>query len=146
MEFDLKTLAPISQRFGGSLLGILLRSVTFQLGYLVWSIVLWQKGETPNKKILKMKIISSVTHKPITAKHLALRQLGIPFAYLGAPLAVGGISILLNLGPMFVTYLVPVMWIVWFADRLWIFKGEFRQRLTDVILKTYVITVTDENS
>ena len=143
MEFDLKTLAPIPQRFGGSLLGILLRSVTFQLGYLVWSIVLWQKGETPNKQILKMKIISSVTYKPITAKHLALRQLGIPFAYLGALLAVVGISILLNLGPMFAQLLTPAIWIVWFADRLWIFKGQYRQRLTDKLMKTYVVTASN---
>jgi hypothetical protein len=143
MEIKTENLASIAQRLGGSLLGILLRSLTAQIGYLVWSIVLWQKGETPNKQILKMKIISSVTHKPITAKHLALRQLGIPLAYIGAVLAAGGIGLLLDLGPIFAQILTTSIWIVWIADRLWIFKGQYRQRLTDKLMKTYVIKVGD---
>jgi uncharacterized RDD family membrane protein YckC len=73
MEIKVENLASIAQRFGGSLLGILLRSVTFQVGYLVWSIVLWQQGQTPTKKILQMRVVSSITHNPINAKHLALR-------------------------------------------------------------------------
>ena len=142
MEIKVENLASIAQRFGGSLLGILLRSVTFQVGYLVWSIVLWQQGQTPTKKILQMRVVSSITHNPINAKHLALRQLGIPFAYIGAFLAVAGISILLELGPTIVQILTTAIWILWLADRLWIFKGQYRQRLTDKWMKTYVVIET----
>jgi hypothetical protein len=55
---------------------------------------------------------------------------------------VAGISILLELGPTIVQILTTAIWILWLADRLWIFKGQYRQRLTDKWMKTYVVIET----
>ncbi len=146
MEIDKMKLAPLSNRFGCSLLGFILRPITFQIGYLIWSIVLWQKGDTPNKKIVGLKIISSETLKPISAKHLAIRQIGIPLAFPLLGLLNVAIALLLNLGPIFSQFMGASIFMIWILDKLWIFKGDKKQRLTDVWCKTYVINVSELES
>jgi uncharacterized RDD family membrane protein YckC len=146
MDIDKTKLASLANRFGCSLLGFILRPITFQIGYLIWSIVLWQKGDTPNKKIVGLKIISSETLKPISAKHLALRQIGIPLAFPLVALLNVAIALLLNLGPLFSQIIGASIFMIWIADKLWIFKGDKKQRLTDVWCKTYVINVSELES
>lgn len=145
-QIDIRKLAPLSNRFGCSLLGYILRSITFQIGYLIWSIVLWQKGDTPNKKIVGLKIISTETLKPISAKHLAIRQILIPLAFPLLGLLSVAFALLLNLGPFFSQFTSASLLIIWILDKLWIFKGDKKQRLTDIWCKTYVINVSDLES
>ena len=145
-EIDKTKLAPLSNRFGCSLLGFILRPITFNIGYLIWSIVLWQKGDTPNKKIVGLKIISTETLKPISARHLAIRQIGIPAAFPFLGLLSVAIALLLNLGPLFSQFMAASILVIWILDKLWIFKGDKKQRLTDVWCKTYVINASELES
>jgi uncharacterized RDD family membrane protein YckC len=70
-------LAPLSssgKRFGAWLLDGLLIVVTLVIGWLVWSLVVWAKGQTPAKSLLGMRCIRTDTGRGATT--MALRELG----------------------------------------------------------------------
>ena len=62
-------------RFGAFALEILLTFVTCGIGWLIWSIVLWQQSATPAKKILKMRVVDVTTGAPATMQQMVLREL-----------------------------------------------------------------------
>ena len=52
--------------------------VTFGIGWLIWNLIVWTDGRTPGHQVLKMRIYSTDTKKPVSWGHMALRQ----FAFL----------------------------------------------------------------
>src|SRR2546423_14527620 len=50
-------LASAAKRFGGYLLEILLIVVTLFIGWLVWSLIIYSRGQTPSKHLLKMRVV-----------------------------------------------------------------------------------------
>jgi uncharacterized RDD family membrane protein YckC len=68
-------LAGTGKRFGGWLLDLLLLFVTLGIGYVIWSIILWQKGQSPAKSILKMRVVSAEEYRPFGMGDMALRSL-----------------------------------------------------------------------
>lgn len=141
--------ASIGLRLGGWIIALILRPLTLWVGYFIWSFALWSKGKTPAKEILNMRVVSTETGEIASRKLMALRQLGIPLAYLGAALILSGLEIAFTAGKTeggmvsvirTITslgyYLISILWVF---DRLWIFKGSNRSRLTDLVLKTTVI-------
>ncbi len=63
------------KRFGAFLLEIVLIVVTLVIGWLVWSIILWQRGQTPAKSILGMRVIKLGTQRPARGGDMVLREL-----------------------------------------------------------------------
>ncbi len=61
-------------RFGALLLDVLLMIVTCVIGWLIWSIVLWQQSTSPAKKMLKLKIVDVNTGAPATMTQMLLRE------------------------------------------------------------------------
>jgi len=68
-------LASKGKRFGGLLLDGLLIVVTLVIGYVIWSMVLWSKGQSPAKSILKMRVVSVDRYRPFGFGDMALRSL-----------------------------------------------------------------------
>ena len=61
-------------RFGAFVLDILLAIVTCGIGWLIWSIVLWQQSTSPAKKMLGLKIVDLQTGAPATMQQMLLRE------------------------------------------------------------------------
>lgn len=147
-------LASIRHRLGGKAVDLALSLVTLNIGWLIWSFVVWGQGQTPGKQILKLRVYDKTTGKPAKWGHMAIRELGLPLA--GFFLAAFSIPNLffrsvrleaLNFGwiPLsfiiFLTILLSsiVLIVVYIVDPLWIFRRGKRNRLTDIILKTDVL-------
>ena len=109
-------LTSIGKRFGGMLLSGLLFVVTLGIGYVIWALIAWNKGQTPAKQLLKMYVIDVETGLPATWGKMFIRG----FVLDGVLNSVtGGIFSLLS--------------------AIWIFTNPERQRLTDKIVKTIVV-------
>ena len=87
-------------RFGAYLLDGLLAIVTCGIGWLIWSIFMWQQGTTPGKKMVGLVIVDTATGQPAAMGKMALRELvgklllgSITF---GITSLVSGILILVN--------------------------------------------------
>ena len=61
-------------RLGALLLDSLLFVVTCGIGWLVWSIVLWQQSTSPAKKMLNLKIVDINTGAPASMVQMLLRE------------------------------------------------------------------------
>jgi uncharacterized RDD family membrane protein YckC len=61
-------------RLGALLLDSLLFVVTCGIGWLIWSIVLWQQSTSPAKKMLHLKIVDINTGAPASMVQMLLRE------------------------------------------------------------------------
>ena len=61
-------------RFGALLLDSLLFVVTCGIGWLIWSIILWQQSTSPAKKMLNLKIVDINTGAPASMVQMLLRE------------------------------------------------------------------------
>lgn len=68
-------LSSAGKRFGAYLLDLVLVFATLFLGWLIWSLVIWSKGQSPAKAILGMRCISTETGRAATWGTMALREL-----------------------------------------------------------------------
>jgi uncharacterized RDD family membrane protein YckC len=69
--------APLSspgKRFGAYLLDLLLLVVTAIIGWVVWSLIIWGRGQTPAKQLLNMRVVDATTHQVATWGKMALRE------------------------------------------------------------------------
>src|SRR5438067_8171963 len=67
-------LASKGKRFGAFLLEAVLAIVTLFIGWLIWSIIIWSKGQTPAKSILKMRVLKLDTGRAASTGDMALRE------------------------------------------------------------------------
>ena len=65
------------KRLGAALLDGVLAIVTLGIGYLIWALIIWSKGQSPAKQILKMKVVDSTTHQVATWGKMAFREIVI---------------------------------------------------------------------
>lgn len=63
------------KRLGAALLDGLLIIVTLVIGWLIWWVILWKKGQSPAKSILKMRVIKADEARCVTAGEMAVREL-----------------------------------------------------------------------
>ena len=61
-------------RLGALLLDSLLFVVTCGIGWLIWSIILWQQSTSPAKKMLNLKIVDINTGAPASMVQMLLRE------------------------------------------------------------------------
>ena len=119
------------RRFGAFLLDGLLAIVTFFIGWLIWSIVLWSQSTTPAKKILGMKIVDSKTGVPATMNQMAERELVVKLILIVALNFVGtfvGIDYTIGLGNL-VTLVSGIM----------VLASASRQAVWDLVASTVVV-------
>lgn len=109
-------LSSLGKRFGGAILTSILIIVTLVIGYVIWALIAYGKGQTPAKQLLKMYVIDTQTGKPATFGQMFLRGFvldGLLNSF------TGGIFSLVS--------------------AILIFTNPDRQRLTDKIVKTIVV-------
>ena len=108
-------------RLGAALINTVLMFVTLFVGYLVWTMVLWNEGTNPGKKMLGMRVVKSDTGRVCTFGDMLLRNFVFGFLVMGV---VGTFT----------------LYIGYFVDYFMIF-GERRQRLIDKMSSTLVVNV-----
>jgi uncharacterized RDD family membrane protein YckC len=105
-------LSSSGKRLGSLLLDGVLLIVTLFIGWLIWSIRLWSKGQTPAKKLMGMRTLSTVDYRSATTGTMALRELVVK-------------SVINS-----VTFGIGAIWLLWDKDR---------QNLYDKVLNTIVV-------
>ena len=114
--------------------------VTFGIGWFIWALILWGKGQTPGKNLLKIRVLNEPTGTPATWGQMLIRQLLIGWA-LAAPYYIAYIFITVkpNIPGLFgfigCLLLLLALSIV---DIVWAF-GSTRRRLVDYWAGTIVV-------
>jgi uncharacterized RDD family membrane protein YckC len=67
-------LSSAGKRFGGWLLDGLLFLVTFGIGWIIWSLVIWSKGQSPAKSLLGMRVVRTDTRRAATWGTMFIRD------------------------------------------------------------------------
>ena len=62
------------KRFGAALLEGVLVIVTLGIGYLIWTLIIWGKGQSPGKQVLKMKVVDTSNHQVAGWGKMFLRE------------------------------------------------------------------------
>ena len=86
--------ASFQHRLGAYALDILISSLTFGIGWLVWSFIAWGEGQTPGKRILKIRVRNFDTGAVATWGHMAVRELLVPLTVAIAVILTSGLAAL----------------------------------------------------
>jgi uncharacterized RDD family membrane protein YckC len=114
--------ASFQHRLGAYALDAVLAVLTLGIGWLIWSLVVWGEGQTPAKKILKIRVRHFETGSVVTWGHMAIREFLVPLTV--------GIAANLTFG------FVAVAWII--IEIVFYFTKNSRT-LRDLWVKTAVI-------
>jgi uncharacterized RDD family membrane protein YckC len=114
--------ASFQHRLGAYALDAVLAVLTLGIGWLIWSLVIWGEGQTPAKKILKIRVRNFETGAVATWGHMAVREFLVPLTV--------GIAANLTFG------LAAIAWIV--IEIVFYFTKNSRT-LRDLWVKTAVI-------
>ena len=68
-------LSSAGKRIGAYFLDAVLAAVTLGIGWLIWSIIVWGKGQSPAKSLLGMRVAMPETGRAATRGQMALREL-----------------------------------------------------------------------
>lgn len=123
-------LATFQHRLGAYALDLALAFLTLGIGWLIWSLIVWGQGQTPAKKILKLRVYAADnTQRPATWGHMAVRELLLL-------MAIGIAAGVLNLITVVVGTIGIIAWYV--MEIVWYFtKGQ--RTLRDTLVKTLVV-------
>ena len=69
--------APLSapgRRIAAALLDAVLTVVTLGIGWIIWSVLLWSKGQTPAKSIMKMRTVDAETGRCAEMGQMVMRE------------------------------------------------------------------------
>jgi uncharacterized RDD family membrane protein YckC len=61
-------------RLAGALLDIVFCWLTLGIGWFIWSLVVWGRGQTPGKQIVKLRVYDKSTGRPVRWGHMLIRQ------------------------------------------------------------------------
>lgn len=67
-------------RLAGALLDIVFCWLTLGIGWFIWSLVVWGRGQTPGKQIVKLRVYDKTTGRPVRWGHMLIRQYLLLFA------------------------------------------------------------------
>jgi uncharacterized RDD family membrane protein YckC len=123
-------LASFQHRLGAYALDLALAFLTLGIGWFIWSLVVWSQGQTPAKKILKLRVYAADnSQRPATWGHMAVRELLLM-------MAIGIAAGILNLFTFIVGSIGIIAWYV--MEIVWYFtKGQ--RTLRDTLVKTLVV-------
>lgn len=112
-------LSSVGKRLGAFALDLLLAIVTLGIGWLIWAVILWGRGLTPAKQILKMRVVVKDTGQAASFGTMFLREIPCKF--------------LIGLVASF-TILIPYLWPLWDKEN---------QALWDKMVNTVVVEDPD---
>ena len=115
----ISNLATPGARLGAHLLDILFAVVTLGIGYIIWALIVWDRGTTPGHQVLRQYVIDTKTGRTCTWGQMALRE----FVFKGI---VGGFASFFSFG---IYYVVDSLFVV----------REDRKTLHDMMANTVVV-------
>jgi uncharacterized RDD family membrane protein YckC len=68
-------LASVGRRIGAYFLSLLLAIVTLGIGWLVWGLIVWGRGQTPALQVLRMRCYQPETNRVAGWWWMALREI-----------------------------------------------------------------------
>lgn len=68
-------LTGLGRRFGAFVLDLLLSIVLLGIGWLIWSLVIWTKGQSPGKALLGIRVLKADTGRSASWGTMVLREL-----------------------------------------------------------------------
>ena len=117
-------LSSVGKRLGGYVLDFVLAIVTLFIGWFIWSLIIWNKSQTPGKQLLKMKTVKKDTGERATYGTMVLREVVGKWIIVDA--AIGSLC--------FIATIVLDFMLVWDKDR---------QQLWDKIAGTVIVDDPD---
>jgi uncharacterized RDD family membrane protein YckC len=69
------TLASSGRRIGAFFLAIPLSIITLGIGYLIWGLIVWGRGQTPALQVLGMRVWRPDDRRPASWGYMALREI-----------------------------------------------------------------------
>jgi hypothetical protein len=93
--------ASFQHRLGAAAVDLGLMIVTLGIGWFVWWLITWSEGQTPGKKLLKLRTYSFEHGTVATWGHMSVREFLIPLAvsiaswvpYIGFVISIGYIVV-----------------------------------------------------
>jgi uncharacterized RDD family membrane protein YckC len=140
IEVDVPVLATPQHRLGAVAVDIGLIFATSFIGWGIWSLIVWGKGQTPGKQLLKVRVLNEPTGKPATWGQMLIRQVLIGWV-LAAPytFAYGFYAINLNQSALFGLVACILLLIAFYVlDVVWVF-GPKHRRVIDYWSGTIVV-------
>ena len=84
--------ASFQHRLGALALDATLIFLTFGIGWVVWSLIVWGDGQTPAKRILKLRTLNNSNGRNASWGHVCIREGLIPLTINIASFFTGGIG------------------------------------------------------
>jgi len=119
----LSMLASKGRRFGAYLLEIPLALVTLGIGYLVWMLIVWARGQTPAKQVLNMRVVRLEERRAAHWGIMALRNFVL--------------SVLISIPLELIFPGLSILWLL--ANGIALLVSRRNQALWDMMLKTVVV-------
>ena len=128
-------LTPVSptRRFTAWVLEIVLISGTAFLGWLIWSLVTWSKGQTPAQNLLRIISINETTGAPAKRPQMFIRYFLIFTAYWIGYFAVSNIAYVINPNGFLLATGILIVLAVHLFDISGIVRRSDHRRLADVV-------------
>ena len=117
--------ASFQHRLGALALDVLffvLSAILAFLPFIIWSLVVWSKGQTPGKQILKIRVRNAQTGSVATWGHMAVREFLVPLTVL---IATG------------MTY--GIAFVAWITIEIVFYFTKSNRTLRDLWVKTAVV-------
>ncbi len=84
--------ASFQHRLGAIALDAALIVLTLGIGWIIWAMIVWGEGQTPAKKILKLRTINFTNSQSASWGHMAVREALIPITVSIASSITGGVA------------------------------------------------------
>ena len=128
-------LAPVSpnRRFTAWVLEIVLISGTAYMGWFIWSLVTWGKGQTPAQNLLRIISINETTGAPAKRPRMFTRFFLIFTAYWIAYFAVSNLAYLVNPSGFMLAVGILAVLAVHLFDISGIVRRSDHRRLADLV-------------
>jgi hypothetical protein len=122
-----------TRRFTAWVLEIVLISGTAFLGWLIWSLVTWSKGQTPAQNLLRIISINETTGAPAKRPQMFIRYFLIFTAYWIGYFAVSNIAYVINPNGFLLATGILIVLAVHLFDISGIVRRSDHRRLADLV-------------
>ena len=126
-------LASSQHRIASMILDLVLIFLTLGIGWIIWSLFTWKDGQSPAKKILKIRVFAFESSQPVSWGHMAIYE----FLFGMAVAMVGSVMNFLTFG-LLGSFAYFVMWV---TDFCWYWKDGKKRTIRDNIVKVIVVNI-----
>jgi hypothetical protein len=122
-----------TRRFAAWVLEIVLISGTAYIGWFIWSLVTWGKGQTPAQNLLRIISINETTGAPAKRPQMFIRFFLIFTAYWIAYFAISNLAYAINPSGILLVVGILLVLAVQLFDISGIVRRSDKRRLADVV-------------